>query len=107
MITIQLIIYSIPLTFIEFHSIGRFNLHRRIIEIQKVINVLIVDDEPDITPGPPSFTETTTIFLLPSFFSSEEIMMLPSSLVNLIALLRRLETTCDILPLSPSMLRHS
>jgi len=43
-------------------------------------------------PGPASFTETTTIFLLPSFFCSEVMMTLPSYLVNLIELLRRLET---------------
>jgi len=55
-------------------------------------------------PVPVSFTETTTIFLSASFFNSAEIRMLPSSSVNLTALPRRLETTCDILPLSPSVL---
>ena len=58
-------------------------------------------------PIPISFIETKTKNLSAPFFRSAEITMLPCSSVNLIALLRRLERTCEILPLSPSMLKFS
>jgi hypothetical protein len=59
-------------------------------------------------PAPVSFIRISTKNLSPSsFFCSAEITTLPGSSVNLMALLRRLETTCDILTLSPCIMKLS